>query len=159
MPPLPAGWAEGRDPARGVVYYCSALLGVSTWERPAESAGAPPFVPAASFAGARPGYAFKTGPQGLGYYRDGGLAANGGAAGGAARPVSAVGPSAGLAASAPPMLRKSKLEQIAEQQAKRHRGPSKAEKEEVDPMDPSAYSDAPRGSWGTGLEKAQERAD
>ena len=27
------------------------------------------FVPAATFAGARPGYVFKTGPQGLGYYK------------------------------------------------------------------------------------------
>lgn len=29
-------------------------------------------------------------------------------------------------------------------------------KEEMDPMDPSAYSDAPRGSWSTGLPKRNE---
>jgi polyglutamine-binding protein 1 len=30
--------------------------------------------------------------------------------------------------------------------------------EDVDPMDPSAYSDAPKGGWGQGLEGAQPRA-
>jgi len=29
------------------------------------------FIPATSFAGAKEGYLFKTGPRGLGYYRDG----------------------------------------------------------------------------------------
>eukprot|EP00898_Chlorokybus_atmophyticus_P001888 jgi/Chlat1/26/ChrspC230937S00909 len=33
-----------------------------------------------------------------------------------------------------------------------------AESEEVDPMDPSAYSDAPRGGWGVGLKGSQPRA-
>ncbi|KAG8547270.1 hypothetical protein GDO81_028704, partial [Engystomops pustulosus] len=28
--------------------------------------------------------------------------------------------------------------------------------EEIDPMDPSAYSDAPRGTWSTGLPKRNE---
>ena len=26
----------------------------------------------------------------------------------------------------------------------------------IDPMDPAAYSDAPRGSWSSGLEKAND---
>uniref|UniRef100_A0A3B3S530 Polyglutamine-binding protein 1 n=1 Tax=Paramormyrops kingsleyae TaxID=1676925 RepID=A0A3B3S530_9TELE len=30
------------------------------------------------------------------------------------------------------------------------------EREEMDPMDPSAYSDAPRGTWSTGLPKRNE---
>ena len=30
----------------------------------------PEFVPSASFSGKRPGYSFKSGPQGVGYYRD-----------------------------------------------------------------------------------------
>uniref|UniRef100_A0A8C5PEX0 Polyglutamine-binding protein 1 n=1 Tax=Leptobrachium leishanense TaxID=445787 RepID=A0A8C5PEX0_9ANUR len=35
--------------------------------------------------------------------------------------------------------------------------PKKGRKdEEIDPMDPSAYSDAPRGSWSTGLPKRNE---
>merc|ERR1712146_793975 len=28
------------------------------------------FIPSSAFAGARPGYCFKTGPEGLGYYED-----------------------------------------------------------------------------------------
>ena len=36
----------------------------------AEKAGKPLFVPSASFAGAKPGYAFKSGDRGLGYYLD-----------------------------------------------------------------------------------------
>lgn len=30
---------------------------------------------------------------------------------------------------------------------------------QVDPMDPSAYSDAPKGSWGVGLEGQPRAAD
>jgi polyglutamine-binding protein 1 len=33
--------------------------------------------------------------------------------------------------------------------------PSKNESEPLDPMDPSSYSDAPRGTWGTGIEKSR----
>ncbi|XP_051950887.1 polyglutamine-binding protein 1 [Xyrauchen texanus] len=35
-------------------------------------------------------------------------------------------------------------------------GGRKPQQEEMDPMDPSAYSDAPRGSWSTGLPKRNE---
>nr|CAD10080.1 novel protein similar to human polyglutamine binding protein 1 (PQBP1) [Danio rerio] len=35
-------------------------------------------------------------------------------------------------------------------------GSRKQQQEEMDPMDPSAYSDAPRGSWSTGLPKRNE---
>ena len=28
----------------------------------------------------------------------------------------------------------------------------------VDPMDPSSYSDAPKGNWSSGLDKAQDKA-
>ncbi|KAL1269505.1 hypothetical protein QQF64_031794 [Cirrhinus molitorella] len=35
-------------------------------------------------------------------------------------------------------------------------GGRKQQQEEMDPMDPSAYSDAPRGSWSTGLPKRNE---
>ena len=34
----------------------------------------PEFVPSATFAGAQPGYSFKNGPHGVGYYRDGRVA-------------------------------------------------------------------------------------
>ena len=41
----------------------------------ASAAGQAAFVYAPTFAGLRPGYAFKTGPQGVGYYREGAAAA------------------------------------------------------------------------------------
>ena len=46
--------------------------GVTQWERPqgAPAAGGP-FVPSAAFTGAVPGYVFKMGAKGLGYYMDG----------------------------------------------------------------------------------------
>jgi len=33
--------------------------------------GGPPFTPSATFTGARPGFVFKKGSSGVGYYRDG----------------------------------------------------------------------------------------
>uniref|UniRef100_UPI00358ED18D polyglutamine-binding protein 1 n=1 Tax=Myxine glutinosa TaxID=7769 RepID=UPI00358ED18D len=39
---------------------------------------------------------------------------------------------------------------------KSKRSRSKKDAEEMDPMDPSAYSDAPRGSWTSGLQKKNE---
>jgi hypothetical protein len=41
-------------------------------ELESEATGAPAFVAAATYAGRRPGYVFKTGPAGLGYYIDAG---------------------------------------------------------------------------------------
>ena len=39
VPPLPAGWAEARDPT-GAVYYFEAATGATSWERPAGGGGA-----------------------------------------------------------------------------------------------------------------------
>ncbi|XP_035697178.1 polyglutamine-binding protein 1-like [Branchiostoma floridae] len=38
----------------------------------------------------------------------------------------------------------------------RHRGSGGRDKDELDPMDPASYSDAPRGTWSSGLPKANE---
>ncbi|WIA09323.1 hypothetical protein OEZ85_008730 [Tetradesmus obliquus] len=146
----------------------------------AAAASAAAFIPAAAFEGAKPGYVFKQDASGLGYYRDVGPFAVNTAAGstgiGAAAAVTAH-----LAApaqrrpvvnAAPDVAdddeargpRKSRQEQIAERQAARNaalarQGRSRAkERDELDPMDPSAYSDAPRGGWSTGLEGAQPSA-
>ena len=58
--------------------------------------------------------------------------------------------------------RKNRAERIREEQMQRHqaRPPRRGGKkeDEVDPMDPSAYSDAPRGGWTAGLEGSQPRA-
>lgn len=41
--------------------------------------------------------------------------------------------------------------------AKRQKGGARSRKDdELDPMDPSSYSDAPRGTWSTGLPKRNE---
>ncbi|KAF6253034.1 hypothetical protein COO60DRAFT_1273961 [Scenedesmus sp. NREL 46B-D3] len=132
------------------------------------------------FDGARPGYVFKQGASGLGYYRDAGPFAVGAAAGSAAAATgSAVTAHLAAPAQRRPTVnaapdvgdddedrgpRKTRQEQIAERQAARNaalarQGRSRAKgREEVDPMDPSAYSDAPRGGWSTGLEGAQPKA-
>lgn len=43
--------------------------------RPGADLSGPPFVPAAAFDGALPGYVFGTGRQGTGYHRDSAAAA------------------------------------------------------------------------------------
>lgn len=40
----------------------------------------------------------------------------------------------------------------------RHRS-KKTKKDEIDPMDPAAYSDVPQGTWSDGLESNKTRAD
>lgn len=40
----------------------------------------------------------------------------------------------------------------------RHRS-KKSKKDEIDPMDPAAYSDVPQGTWSDGLESNKTRAD
>lgn len=53
----------------------------------------------------------------------------------------------------------SRLERIQAEQAARHRSRAEArEREGQDPMDPSSYSDAPRGGWTSGLEGFQPTA-
>ena len=56
--------------------------------------------------------------------------------------------------------RTSRLERVQAEQAARHQrvAVQRGSKDEVDPMDPSAYSDAPRGGWTVGMEGAQPRA-
>lgn len=197
-PGLPEGWVDAADPATGTRYYCNAKLGLSQWHHPlqqpppvAAAAPAPAaaaaagglFIAAASFTGARPGYVFKSGSKGLGYYQDftpAGLAPAAAAAaagvGVAAAATAAAGPTVAAGVVAGPAVysssavsrtqedrgpKKTKLEKIAEMQAARNaalsksgRGRAKQGGDELDPMDPASYSDAPRGGWGTGIDTA-----
>ena len=58
-----------------------------------------------------------------------------------------------------PAGRRNRAERIREQQLQRNQARmGKKKEEEVDPMDPSAYSDAPKGSWGVGLLGSQPGA-
>jgi len=68
--------AEATDAAGGGFVSGGAVGG---WEGGAAASG--DFVPSSAFSGARPGYVFKRGDKGVGYYADGPAA--GGAAGGA----------------------------------------------------------------------------
>ena len=140
---------------------------------PASAAAAPslpPFTPADAFSGARPGYVFTMGARGLGYYADGG---GGGVEGvgtqkAAARPsIGPAGPApaagnadaASVAASRSERARAAGAADPAARRAPgagrgRGRAPPPAGRDDVDPMDPAAYSDAPAGGWGRGLEEA-----
>lgn len=53
--------------------------------------------------------------------------------------------------------KRSRQEMIQERQLQRNRARGRGH-EDVDPMDPAAYSDAPKGGWSTGLEGVQPRA-
>ena len=85
---LPPGWQETVDNSTGKVYYFNRASGQTQWNRPgpgptvpasagpalgsaaSEPDAAHEFAPAARFEGPRPGYAFKAGALGLGYYKD-----------------------------------------------------------------------------------------
>ena len=60
--PLPAPPPETAQPASGGSPAAA--------DAPSGSTDQPSFIPAAQFGGARAGFAFRQGPQGLGYYRD-----------------------------------------------------------------------------------------
>ncbi|KXZ52794.1 hypothetical protein GPECTOR_8g181 [Gonium pectorale] len=165
---VPRGWGFARDPATGVTYYYNPVTGERTWTRPVYH----DYIHAPAFQGARQGYVFKMGPQGLGYYLDDPARALAEFAAARATALSGVNSSGVIgpalrgapgAARETEEERKSKLEAIREQQRLRNEARGKATKaskedEELDPMDPAAYSDAPRGGWSVGLEGAQPTA-
>lgn len=177
--PLPEGWAEGTDPRSGVAYYYNTATNVRQWTRPAVAGAggaAAPFIPSATFTGALVGYYFAMGRSGLGYHIDqpledrlafprstatsvppavGGQAA---VAPSTTQPAGSPlqgGPSTGL----PPTGRSSRLEQVQAQQAIRHRSRTAlVSNDGSDPMDPSSYSDAPKGGWTSGMDGFQPSA-
>jgi len=177
---LPPGWMDAVDPATGVMYFYNHGTGQRQWERPGTEAaaaaaagglppGQPEFLPSPTFAGARPGFKFTAGKYGVGYYWDDPVRAHQErhkapvAATISARPVPSVGPAADDEGEGEGGPKKTRAEKIAEMQAARNanrgrnRGGSRKE-EELDPMDPAAYSDAPRGGWAIGLEGVQPSA-
>ncbi|KAG2439337.1 hypothetical protein HXX76_004696 [Chlamydomonas incerta] len=157
---LPRGWAFGTCPATGVTYYYNPRTGERTWAKPVQQ----DFLPSPSFIGAKIGFVFKKGAQGVGYYVDDparALAEARAAAATARVGPPSIGPTPRGGAAADEDgdggARKSRLEAIAEEQRRRNEARGKVPKnkkaeDELDPMDPAAYSDAPRGGWSTGLE-------
>lgn len=143
-PKLPPGWYSGKDHKSGRPYYYHPESLTSQWHIPSHSAVEPshPFVPSPTFQGPKLGYVFKSGDKGVGYYSDV-----------VPKRVAVVAPVQREYPRAVPRPPRAGLPEI---QAKRNRGRSK--EDAIDPMDPSAYSDAPRGTWSTGLEGTQPRA-
>lgn len=149
-------------------YFCNSGIGASQWERPGAAAApapaaaldasvaaatGPSFVPAQAFSGPRPGYVFKQGGQGLGYYQD---STSSGAAASPAAPAAALLPPR-RATDGPPgggsgMPRKTRQEAVAAAQAARNAalaagkgraGGAKRAKDELDPMDPVGWPACP----------------
>eukprot|EP00210_Caulerpa_lentillifera_P008435 g8047.t1 len=121
---LPPNWYKDTDPNSGADYYYNPVNGITQWEYPKQQHNSE-FYPCAKFSGYSPGYVYKMGPQGLGYYLDR-LHVN-------TTPVN----------STPVQRRPTRRRKTTNQ---------------VDPMDPSSYSDAPRGDWSSGLSGAQPKA-
>jgi hypothetical protein len=78
VPPAAAGQTQWQRPADAATAAApAAATAAAPWQRPAAAPAAAPaaedgrlYLPAMQFGGARPGYVFKTGPSGLGYYMD-----------------------------------------------------------------------------------------
>lgn len=200
---LPSGWEEASDPNTGAVYWYNRQLGLSQWtdprlDPPHQHQHQDPFLPSPQFAGHRPGYVFKKGLGGLGYYRDQphtaaaaaphaaahAPSAHGRAASGWVRPLRALGCRGALRRTDLALPLRLLLQDAAprgstdrpggfggrggggrgagrwdrQQQQERHSGRKRPADDALDPMDPAAYSDAPRGGWARGLEGAQPRA-
>eukprot|EP00884_Botryococcus_braunii_P005854 jgi/Botrbrau1/1526/Bobra.0107s0014.1 len=171
---LPPGWSAGLDARTGLVYYFNFSKGITQWERPeGEVAAITPtgdFHPSASFSGAVPNYVFKMGLKGLGYYKDvpwselastiADAAPEKGAEADDGRrlvPVSGDDAAELEAIGGQQQPKISRTEKILRYQERRNVGRF-SRGDDIDPMDPSSYSDAPRGRWSTGMEGAQPRA-
>ena len=163
---LPPGWKRMVDPATGQPYYVHPASRETTWTMPPD---------AAKTAGMRR-------CAGCGGFGSGLLRSHGycdhcsrvlgrmppGTAHIAAAPAQPVGsmpmPTVGpLAVTAPPRPapRAAPVSRMMVVEAAQRRGgpgppvkKGRAEQETLDPMDPAAYSDAPRGTWATGLAPA-----
>ena len=103
---LPAKLAEAQQKfsaaANDASASAAAAAAASTASSIAPSASVEPFVPSASFAGARPGYVFKRGESGVGYYLDGAAISGSGSGGGSGGASSSAGLPAGWVAGQTP---------------------------------------------------------
>lgn len=159
-PSLPLGWAAAKDPNSGQKYYFNTATGQTQWTKPGDASLAPSislttpadavaFIAADAFAGPRAGYAYKLGPQGTGYYQDQGpMPAQASVTAVEAAPAVTSRPSAAAKLGRP----EGGMKPPSARPAK------KARQDAFDPMDPSSYSDAPKGGWSSGLTGSQPRA-
>ena len=170
---LPFGWTSATDPTYHRIYYFNPSTGERQWDKPTQST-AQTFYPSHTFAGPSPGYIFKLGATGLGYYID--------------HPPQRHQSSAAMSHQSAPVIHRapqivkpdqlnpvplvglseeeskmSKVERMRAEQLARNtalaaqKGQKRSRQvgggQDFDPMDPSSYSDAPRGGWSRGLER------
>mmetsp|Transcript_7540 Transcript_7540/g.14814 ORF Transcript_7540/g.14814 Transcript_7540/m.14814 type:complete len:277 (-) Transcript_7540:75-905(-) len=148
------GWGRSFDPRSGREYFYHPASGLRQWHR----ADAPDFIESETFQGRHERYVFCKGPRGIGYYLDD-PAAEFRSSFLSTRAQPTVRSDAELLAETAAEAR-NRQQRIAEMQAKRNEGRQIRGKvvgrgrgeDELDPMDPSAYSDAPKGGWSVGLE-------
>ncbi|XP_024518714.1 uncharacterized protein LOC112341923 isoform X1 [Selaginella moellendorffii] len=169
---LPRGWAEGRDPASGYPFYYNESTGESRWERPPPEEESverlPPDWQTAIDPGSGQTYYFNVRTNESSWERP-------------KAPATAVAPikmkkctgcggwGVGLVQAwnycnhctrvlniTVPLHKMTPTNETPKQRQVKNR--KKRGAEDLDPMDPSAYSDAPRGGWGIGLKGVQPRA-
>jgi polyglutamine-binding protein 1 len=165
---LPPGWRSVLDPASGKPYFVHAC-GETRWERPPDAAAQAGLKRCSGCGGFGTGLLKSHGyclhcsrvlnrmpPHTASISAPPAAASVSEAA--AVAPPSAIGPQPSTAPAAAPVnlppatAAAIQREALAAMGAGRGRGKGKAgDAEALDPMDPSAYSDAPRGGWSRGL--------
>ena len=182
--PLPPGWRATTDPASGREYFFNPHTQKTSWERPRDGATAVGMRRCSGCGGFGRGLVKEHGyclhcSRILGRYPPGvssldvvdnpfmtkqQRAKAASTATDTAR-VEKKGPTVS-AVSKPASVRRdigpsgvqdnSNHEPAPKRKAVAARAPAKKQSEPLDPMDPASYSDAPRGTWGTGIEKSRE---
>lgn len=140
--PLPVGWYLVPDPSSGTSYYWNTMTNQVSWRHPLDPA-AEITLPASAVSSKKetevqPNREILA-PPGVDTEQD-------------KEQVLSIGKH-------PSLLKGSQKRQeaaVKRKQEKETRAEKRRKSEEVDPMDPSAYSDAPKGTWTTGLIKKGE---
>mmetsp|Transcript_13096 Transcript_13096/g.17900 ORF Transcript_13096/g.17900 Transcript_13096/m.17900 type:complete len:443 (-) Transcript_13096:130-1458(-) len=160
--PLPPGWEETKDPASGDLYYYHSLTEETAWDRPEDQAYKLKMKRCKGCGGFGYGLVKKHNyclhcsrvlnkPPPIELVSDKASKAKEDA-----KKNSSVAP-APLPAAAPTSKKVFVTPSISPRD-KARRGAPRVKKDEVDPMDPSSYSDAPQGGWNVGLGTTQPRA-
>ena len=178
--PLPPGWRATTDPASGREYFFNPHTQRTSWERPRDGATAVGMRRCSGCGGFGRGLVKAHGyclhcSRILGRYPPGVSSldvvdnpfmtkqqrAKASTATGTARvetKASAVSKPASVRRDIGPSGAQgnSNHERAPKRKAIAARAPARKESEPLDPMDPASYSDAPRGTWGTGIDKSRE---
>eukprot|EP00252_Welwitschia_mirabilis_P020859 TRINITY_DN51_c0_g3_i1.p1 TRINITY_DN51_c0_g3~~TRINITY_DN51_c0_g3_i1.p1 ORF type:complete len:696 (-),score=188.90 TRINITY_DN51_c0_g3_i1:306-2393(-) len=184
LPPLPDNWMEAIDSATGQKYYFNAQTNVSQWQRPTISdslasstyeQGTPP--KSKEVNGMSSATSMVTKCAGCGGWGNG-LVQAWGYCNHCTRTLKISVPQHMLKHSSPTLKKESDFVAASKEETnkkgpkdrsggkpplgksykKDYRKKIPSDMDELDPMDPSSYSDAPRGGWVVGLKGVQPRA-